>query len=94
MGELQPDGQKAWKTDQAATKRTSGRLRVVRQGSMIHNMAAEAGSDNFIITGSRPASDAEVKSMSFTLRSESKASSASVVFTEITIRAGQLEGAR
>ncbi len=94
VGERQPDGNKAWKTDQVPTKRTAGRLRVVRQGSMIHHMAAEAGSDNFMVTGSRPASEAEVKSMSFTLRSESQASSASVVFTEITIRAGKLEGAR
>ncbi len=92
VGELQPDGKKAWKTDQAATKRTAGRLRMIRNGSMIHHFAAEAGSDNFIITGSRPASDAEVKSMSFTLRSESQASSASVVFTEITIRADKIEG--
>ncbi len=92
VGELQPDGQKAWKTDQAPTKRTAGRLRMIRSGAMIHCLAAEAGSDNFIITGSRPASDAEVKSMSFTLRSESKASSASVVITEISIRADKLEG--
>ena len=58
---------------------------------MIHSMSAEAGSDNFLITGSRSASDAEVKSMSLTLRSESKASSASVVFTEISIRATSLD---
>ncbi len=91
VGELQPDGKKAWKTDQAATKRAAGRLRVVRTGSMIHSMTAEAGSDTFVITGSRPASDADVKSMSFTLRSESKASSASIVFTEISIRATGLD---
>lgn len=91
VGELQPDGKKAWKTDQAATKRTAGRLRVIRQGSMIHYLTAEAGSDNFVVNGSRPASAAEVKSMSFTLRSESKASAASITFTEISIRAVSLE---
>ena len=94
VGERQPDGNKAWKTDQTPTQRTAGRMRLVRRGTILHSMHAAAGSDDFTVLGSRPASDAELKSMSFTLRSESKNSSASFVITEISIRADKLEGVK
>jgi hypothetical protein len=58
---------------------------------MIHALAAPEGSDDFVTIATRPASDADVKAISFTVRSESKLSSASAVFTEITIRARELE---
>ena len=91
VGERQPDGQKAWKTNELPTDRNSGRMRVIRLGSMIYSLAAPLGSDNFSLISTRPASSEEIKSISFSIRSESKNSAATVTFTEMTIRAKELQ---
>lgn len=90
VGTRQANGQKAWNTNDQKTDRTAGRLRVVRIGSMIHALQAPADSNDFVSIASRPATDGDVNSMSFTIRSESKNSAATATFTEISIRAHEI----
>jgi hypothetical protein len=90
VGERQDNGQKAWKANDQVTTRISGRLRVIRMGDTIHALAAPPGSDDFTLIASRPASAGPINSMSFAIRSESRQSAVSVVFTEVSIRAEEL----
>lgn len=91
VGLRQPDGQKAWKTTERKTDASSGRLRLIRVGSMIHALVAPLGTNNFTVIGSQLGSAADVNSVSFTIRSESKNSWAMATFSNITIRASELE---
>lgn len=91
VGTRQPDGQLSWNTNEQPVAVKSGRLRLVRTGQTIHALAAPEGSDVFVPIASRIASDADVGSISFTMRSESKNSSTSATFTELTIRAKELD---
>jgi tetratricopeptide (TPR) repeat protein len=89
LGLHQESGQYSWNTNEVKVDRTSGRLRLIRIGSMIYALAAPAGSDAFFPIASRVATEANVTSISFTMRSESKAP-CSVKFTELSIRAKEL----
>ena len=86
----QPTGQQSWSTNDQSTDRNAGRLRIIRSGSIVHALAAPPGSSDFVLIASRPASDADIHSMSFTVRSESKNSTAAVTFTGMLIRAAEL----
>lgn len=86
----QPDGQLAWKTSEKPSNNNSGRLRLVRIGKTIHALVAPASSDQFASLGSYLASDGDIGSISFTIRSESMKSSVAVTFNELTIRAAEL----
>lgn len=92
VGVLQPNGQKAWTTSaEHKTERTSGRLRLMRVGTMISALAAPPGSDEFVLIGSRAAVESDIHSMSFAIRSESKISNATMTLTGVTIRARELK---
>lgn len=86
----QPDGQLSWKTSEKPADYNSGRLRLIRIGQTIHALVAPAGSDQFISLGSHLASDADIGSISLTIRSEGENSSAAVTFSELSIRAVEL----
>lgn len=90
VGVRQANGQKVWSNGEQKADRNSGRLRIIRSGSMIHALVAPPGSNDFVLLNSRTASDADISSMSFAVWSDSKQSAASVTFTDLTIRAQEL----
>lgn len=87
INERKSDALTTWSGYDIAATKSSGRLRFIRQGKMLFSLAAEPGSDDFKVIFSGPATDTEVKSISCTIKSEGQESSASVVFTEFSIRA-------
>ena len=91
LAQRQPDGQLAWKTSEKPADRDSGYLRIVRVGKTIHALVAPADSHQFTSLGSYLASDGEIGSISFTIRSESKNSSVAVTLTELSIRGTELK---
>lgn len=84
-------GQRAWKISDQKTAANSGRMRLIRIGSMIHALAAPAGSDDFVSIASRNVGPGDVRSIEFALRSESLNSTASIILSELSIKAAELE---
>ncbi len=69
---------------------SSGRLRVVRQGSNITFLRADAGSSDWKQIGRHPAGLADVKHLVIGINAQDPEASASVVFTGFTLEANGL----
>ena len=67
----------------------SGKIRIVRKGDMAYYLYSKPESDDWILLNSGPVTAAPLKGGNFCLRAEMPTSSASVVFTGLTIRSNK-----
>lgn len=91
ISERQADGTLAWRASDRTIEENSGRLRIVRIGSVIHTMAAPLSTEDWTSISTRTATDEDINTIWFSLRSESPKSFASIKFTELSIRGKDLE---
>ena len=77
------------KYSERETLEKSGKLRIVRKGGTAYYLYSKSEADEWILLNSGPVSAAPLKGGNFCLRAEMPTSSASVVFTGLTIRSNK-----
>ena len=87
VGTKPKQGDYAWAASNLATTGSSGRLRVVRQGSNITFQRADAGSTDWKQVGHHPVGAGDVKHLVVGINAQDQDASASVVFTNFTLEA-------
>jgi tetratricopeptide (TPR) repeat protein len=77
------------KYSERETPEKSGKIRIVRKGTTAYYLYSKSEADEWILLNSGPVSAAPLKGGNFCLRAEMPTSSASVVFTRLTIRSNK-----
>ncbi len=77
------------KYSERETPEKSGRIRIVRKGTTAYYLYSRSEADDWMLLNSGPVSAAPLKGGNFCLRAEMPTSSASVVFTGLTIRSNK-----
>ena len=90
QGDKGADGKVAYKTNERPTGRDSGRLRLVRQGSLMFYQTAPLGTDNWVTIKIQDIDPGPVKNASFGVRAEDLEGSGDAILTNVTIRAREI----
>ncbi|MEI8019419.1 MAG: DUF1583 domain-containing protein, partial [Schlesneria sp.] len=77
------------KYSERETPEKSGKIRIVRKGDTAYYLYSKSEADEWVLLNSGPVSAAPLKGGNFCLRAEMPTSSASVVFTGLTIRSNK-----